>query len=72
MYKVEIFDGYEESQNGDKSTLSPKYKELKDMNQVKGNTLARLVPYENVDIDIRQEKNLQLPVLDEHFILRED
>ena len=72
MYKVEVFKGYEESKNGDKLTLSPKYEELTDMSEVKGNTLARLVPYENIDINIKQEENLKLPVLDEHFILRED
>ena len=72
MYKVEVFNGYENTSNGEKSILSPKYEELKDMSQVEGDTLCRLVPYENSELNVRQEESLQLPVLDEHFILRKD
>ena len=72
MYKVEVFNGYENTSNGEKSILSPKYEELKDMSQVEGDTLCRLVPYENSELNVRQEESLQLPVLDEHFILRQD
>ena len=69
LFKIEIFTGYKQIRNGSCSLLSPIYQELTNMNQLRGRTLCRLIPYDNSSFQLNQEEDLNLPLLGEYFIV---
>ena len=69
LFQIEVFQGFETTTKGETVMLQPKFSKLQTYSQIGNQTLCRLVPYENSFLQLRQEELLQLPILNEYFIV---
>ena len=69
LFEVEVFTGFERNVSGEISISNMKFSKLSSLDQISNNTLCRLVPYNNVFLDFKQEDVLKLPILNEYFIV---